>query len=79
MEDIIIHKNQTEINQFLLEENKKCPNCRWLVDNKCSNSASEFNTLDDLSFTDTKRCEHYYPLEDEELFNIEDEDTGSLF
>lgn len=82
MEDeIIIHDNQTQLDDYLKEENSNCLTCRWSLNGKCENSAN----LDEFgkSLFDIKidSCDYKYSVyDDENLMPDSEEDyEGTLF
>ena len=58
---------------------KSCSGCRWYthLHSVCVNDASEHCA--DFVSEDDEACSYYYPINDNELFEVEDEDTNSLF
>lgn len=83
MEEIMIHKNQTNIEDFLEDLNDsdifKCKKCRWCGSSKqvefvCLNGATDFYKQD---VKRVKGCEYFY--NDKEIEVHEDEATESLF
>lgn len=78
-QEIIIHKNQTDIYDHLKEENEKCTNCRWIYGGEliCVCPSSEFRGQD-VSFENVESCDQYYPHDEIELMGCEDEDTGRI-
>lgn len=80
MEEIKVHPDQTEINDFLEDyENQeiyKCRKCQWQTFKKgdyiCDNPASEYFNQDVLR---TKECNNYF---NEHETTSENKDTESL-
>lgn len=75
IEKIIIHKNQTEINDFLKTEKKECLNCMECVENICQSMTCEYYNMSILDFKED-RCIHKIKRT---LEYYEDEQTESLF
>lgn len=80
-QEIIIHKNQSTLDDYLKEENTKCNMCRWCLslEVECTNKASYFSELGNLTYVDTSDCEQYYPNNDKEIFEKTiDEDSERI-
>ena len=73
--ELLIHKDQTEINDFLLVKNKECLTCEDMENEKCNSMTCEYFNLAITSFSES-RCIHKRVRK---LNYHEDEITGSLF
>ena len=58
---------------------KQCNGCRWYTypNGVCVNDASEWCA--DFRSEDDEACDYYFPIDDRELMETQDEDTYSLF
>ena len=54
---VIIHKNQTELEDFLKVENKECLNCLECEDKICQSITCEYHNMSILDFVEYK-CIH---------------------
>lgn len=70
--ELIEHKDQSFLDDFLKEENVKCLKCRHCVNETCSNRAAIDFYLCKVNYVDTTDCNGYYPLDDNELYSYED-------
>ena len=57
MEDIILHKDQANIDDFLKEENKECLDCLDCIDNLCQSITCDYYNMSILDFKEDK-CIH---------------------
>lgn len=60
-EEIIIHKDQITLDDFLKEENNRCLDCQWCYGGEliCTCPSSEFRGQD-VSFQDCSECDQFY-------------------
>ena len=54
---------------------RSCKDCRWNANNICVNPISE-DYADKVE--DDYKCENYYPINDNELFEVEDDDSERM-
>ena len=68
--------NET-LKEHLYKVNSICPKCRWNESEICKNSSTEFFNKSTKYIEEN--CNSYYPSDDLELFETEDDNTDSLF
>lgn len=74
-----INPKGKKMKEHLYEKNEHCQKCRWHKDYVCQNISSEFYGCE-LEYLNTKKCEHYYPENEMEIYDVNsDDDTESLF
>lgn len=78
MNEIIEHRNQSFLDDFLIEENEKCFKCRHSLNETCSNRAAIDFYMCKVNYVDTTDCNGYYPLDDKELYCYDDEDSERM-
>lgn len=78
MEEIIHHRNQKDIFEFLKEQNENCLTCRWVHQEKCSNLANE-NFNKNLTEIEDKSCEDKHHIVDTENYKKQNDDANNLF
>lgn len=78
MSEIIVHSNQSQLEDYLKEPNELCVGCRWCVVEKCLNSCcDEFDK--DIKDIDLKECDGWFPFDETELYKVSrDTETNSL-
>ena len=74
-DEIIIHKNQTEIEDFLKVENKECLDCLECEDNICQSITCDYFNKSIFDFLEYK-CIH---KKKRNINYYEDNTTQSLF
>ena len=77
MQEIIHHKDQKDIFEFLKDENENCSTCRWLHNGYCTNPASENFKIENTEIQGLD-CDYKYHNIDIENYKNTDESTGEL-
>ena len=78
MEEIIHHRNQKDIFEFLKEQNENYLTCRWVHQEKCSNLVNE-NFNKNLTEIEDESCEDKHHIIDTENYKKQNDDANNLF
>ena len=77
-DEILIHKKQSVLDDYLQIENELCLTCRWGINGVCENGANE-NFKELIINIDLKECEHRYSIYDDEVLMSKYNNEDSLF
>lgn len=77
--DAVLHDDQSNIFDFMDKSCDFCLNCRFVVDFRCTNTASRYFGADTrCSDVEFEKCDHRFSCIESENMKNSDDETGDL-